>query len=35
MAAAEVESVGYQFLSNIGRGSEWSPEEFDQVSKLR
>ena len=31
MAAAEVETVGYHFLLNIGRGSEWSPEEFDQV----
>lgn len=34
MAAAEVETVGYHFLSNIGRGSEWSPEEFDQVASV-
>jgi len=32
MAAGEVESAAHQFMSALGRGADWDPEEFDGVA---
>ena len=34
MAAGEVEHAVYQFVSSLGRGAEWDPEEFDSVASV-
>ena len=31
LAASEVETIAYQFVSEIGKGEDWDPEEFDSV----
>ena len=34
MAAGEVENVAHRFLTSLGRGTEWDPEEFDSVAAV-
>ena len=34
MAAGEVENVAYQFMMNLGQGSDWDPEDFDSVASV-
>ena len=34
MAAAEVESAAYRFMSSLGQGPDWDPEEFDSVAEV-
>jgi len=34
MAAGEVENVAHRFLTSLGRGTEWDPEDFDSVAAV-
>jgi len=34
MAAGEVESAAQQFMTALGRGADWDPEEFDGVASV-
>ena len=31
LAASEVETIVHQFVSEVGRGDDWDPEEFDSI----
>jgi len=34
MAAAEVENASFRFMSSLGQGADWDPEEFDSVVEM-
>lgn len=34
MAAAEVENASYRFMTSLGQGPDWDPEEFDNVASV-
>lgn len=34
MAAAEVESATFRFMSSLGQGTDWDPEEFDSIVEV-
>ena len=34
MAATEVESAIFRFMSSLGQGTDWDPEEFDSICEM-
>merc|ERR1712111_159724 len=34
MAATEVENAAFRFMTSLGQGPDWDPEEFDSVVEM-